>query len=90
MFFEEALKVKFNRDDENAEKVGEMIDLIRKSLSVDFAYIYSNNCSDLGRIAANCINTGRTLAQSIASDREKIQAGLDNLFEAFENNYRGK
>ena len=45
---------------------------------------------DLGRIAANCINTGRTLAQSIASDREKIQAGLDNLFEAFENNYRGK
>ena len=90
VFFEEALKVKFNRDDENAEKVGEMIDLIRKSLSVDFAYIYSNNCSDLGRIAANCINTGRTLAQSIASDREKIQAGLDNLFEAFENNYRGK
>lgn len=90
VFFEEALKVKFNRDDENAEKVGEMIDLIRKSLSVDFAYIYSNNCNDLGRIAANCINTGRTLAQSIASDREKIQAGLDNLFEAFENNYRGK
>ena len=76
VFFEEALKVKFNRDDENAEKVGEMIDLIRKSLSVDFAYIYSNNCSDLGRIAANCINTGRTLRRALLPTGKRFRRDL--------------
>lgn len=90
VYFEEALKVKFNRDDENADKVGEMIDLIRNSLSVDFAYIYSNNCQDLGRIAANSIETRRTLIQNFESRKDKVQAGLDNLFDAFESNYNGE
>jgi hypothetical protein len=90
VYFEEALKVKFNRDDENADKVGEMIDLIRNSLSVDFAYIYSNNCQDLGRIAANSIETRRTLIQNFESRKDKVQAGLDNLFDSFESNYSGE
>lgn len=89
VFFEEALKVKFNRDDENADRVSKMIDLIRSSLSVDFAYIYSNNCNDLGRIAANCIETRKTLTQNFAARKDNIQSGLDNLFDAFESNYTG-
>jgi len=85
VFFEEALKVKFNRDEDNADSVSAMIDLIRESLAVDFAYIYSQNCHDLGRIAASCIESRRTLTQNFNSRITFIQDGLDNLFEAFES-----
>jgi len=84
VFFEDALKVKYNRDDENAEYTVKMIDLICNNYKVDFAWVYSRNCQDLGRIIYKAIEGGNSLSQTYGQDADIIRENLNDLFNAFE------
>lgn len=84
VIYETALKVKFNRDDENAEYTNKMIDLIRNNYHIDFAYVYGNACGDLGRIAAYTVTSEPSLSQVFASREGEYRQGLKDLFDSFE------
>ncbi len=84
VFFEDALKSKYNRDEENAAYTNKMIDLICSNYRIDFAYVYSNACNDLGRIIHSAIEEGVSLSQVYAARESQIQQGLTDLFESFE------
>lgn len=88
--YEQALKIKFNRDDENAEYTNKMIDLIRNNYRIDFAYVYGNACGDLGRIMANSLTSGSNLSQYYAERADQYRAGLNDLFESFEKYKNGQ
>lgn len=90
VIFEEALKIKYNRDEENAEYTNKMIDLIRDNYRIDFAYVYSNACSDLGRIMSASVTAETSLSQIYAERMAQVQQGLADLFESFEEFKSGK
>ena len=90
VIYEQALKIKFNRDDENAEYTSKMIDLIRSNYRIDFAYVYGNACGDLGRIVAYTVTSGSSLSQYYAEHEAQFTQGLKDLFESFEKYKSGK
>ena len=72
-FYETALKVKYIGDDENSEYAVRMIDIIKDSVYVDFAYIYAAALHDLGRIMYSCFENDATLSRMYASNKDAYQ-----------------
>lgn len=85
-FYETALKVKYIGDDENSEYAVRMIDIIKDSVYVDFAYIYAAALNDLGRIMYSCFENDATLSRMYASNKDAYQQSLQELFDAFDKN----
>lgn len=83
-WYETALKIKYVRDNVSAQ----MIDIIRDSITTEFAYVYASKLDNAGKIF-------RTLTQKksndFASEWAKIQNGAENklekLYEAYIVNY---
>ncbi|NLZ36559.1 MAG: hypothetical protein GX897_03670 [Clostridiales bacterium] len=79
-WYETALKIKYVRDNVSAQ----MIDIIRDSITTEFAYVYASKLDNAGKIF-------RTLTQKksndFASEWAKIQNGAENklekLYEAY-------
>ncbi len=83
-FYETALKVKYVGDDENSEYAVRMIDIIKDSVYVDFAYIYSAAINDLGRIMHTAFENNASLSRTYAEKQSAIEATLQALFDSFE------
>lgn len=83
-WYETALKIKYVRDNISAQ----MIDIIRDSITTEFAFVYASKLDNAGKIF-------RTLTQKksndFASEWAKIQNGaeieLEKLYEAYTENY---
>lgn len=82
-FYEKALYGKYTRDEESRE----MLDIILKNASYDFAYIYSKHFGSTStyEIYRSCIyNKDDSFASKLASVKTQYLALLDTLLESFQ------
>ncbi|MDY4435749.1 MAG: hypothetical protein SPF08_11390 [Candidatus Flemingibacterium sp.] len=81
VFYDTALKTKAARDDNS----GEMIDIIRDSLTFDFGYIYSQT---LGGVGHKFVGWIRDNNNNIVSDYESSEASIKSKLETVLEVYR--
>ncbi len=70
--FNEVLKYRYMRDDAS----GQMLDLLREGLRMDFATINTLSLGDCGRWVRNTLNSGKESAANRAASALKAQAGV--------------
>ncbi len=79
VYYEDALKVKYSRDDMTPM----VVDMIRDSVTTDMSYIYIPNFNDLGRIMRDTA-IYKKYASTYARKIKATQKKLDNFIAAFE------
>ena len=79
-FYEVSLKAKGARDEES----GEMIDLIRESLTFDFGWVHSVPMGSIGTIIQDLVNNNTpNFASSWAGKEAKVLSGLEKINTAY-------
>ena len=91
VFFETNLKIRYAPD----ENLAQMYDLIRESITFDFAYLYktvisSGLSSDLDKNVRNCLYSPQSYqwATQWASIKDTVGSNFQNLLDIYAGNYQ--
>ena len=79
-YYDVVLKVKTARDEDSAD----MLDIIKESVTVDFAYAYGIELDNMANIFYMAYNAENGFASLWESQKESAEAKLEALLENFE------
>ncbi|MGM9653094.1 MAG: hypothetical protein ACI3XP_05600 [Eubacteriales bacterium] len=82
--FETALKIKYNRDEQNGATAARMIDLIYENMISDFAVVFDNSLANISNTVGTMIQNGQnSFASAYARLAPAASKGLKKIEDAF-------
>ena len=78
-WYETALKIKYVRDNVSAQ----MIDIIRDSITTEFAYVYASKLDNAGKIFRRLLRKSPTISPRMGKDTERSRKQTRKLYEAY-------